>query len=301
LSRARVCVDGEVVAEAEASSASLTAAGADGAAAALADLLAQLPIDPGHLFDAACAGSAGSNVPGAREFLADRLTPLTRSGIVVIVNDAMLVLPAAGLGAGVGVICGTGSIAVGTWAGREARAGGFGYLLGDEGSGYWIARAALRALLDRRDRGVPVGELGRQLLAATGASDIDALHRMFYDFPHPRRWARHAPLVLDSDDPAAPLITAEAARALANLAASAARRLDAPTGLPGVLGGGLMGHPALRAAATGAIGEALPGSDVRALTEPPVAGAVRLADGAARGAPIPPCRPSADSGPGQHS
>jgi len=55
-----------------------------------------------------------------------------------------------------------------------------------------------------------------------------------------------------------------------------------------VLGGGLMGHPALRAAATGAIGEALPGSDVRALTEPPVAGAVRLADGAARGAPIPP-------------
>ena len=51
--------DQKVVAEAEASSASLTAAGADGAAAALADLLAQLPIDPGHLFDAACAGSAG--------------------------------------------------------------------------------------------------------------------------------------------------------------------------------------------------------------------------------------------------
>ena len=148
-SRARVCVDGEVVAEAEASSASLTAAGADGAAAALADLLAQLPIDPEHPFDAACAGSAGSNVPGAREFLADRLTPLTRSGIVVIVNDAMLVLPAAGLDAGVGVICGTGSIAVGTWAGREARAGGFGYLLGDEGSGYWIARAALRAVRAR--------------------------------------------------------------------------------------------------------------------------------------------------------
>ena len=201
---------------------------------------------------------------------------------MVIVNDAMLVLPAAGLDAGVGVICGTGSIAVGAWEGREARAGGFGYLLGDEGSGYWITRAAVRALLDRRDRGIPLGELGDQLLAAAEASDIDALHRMFYDYPHPRRWARHAPLVLDSGDPAAPLITIEAAQALAALAASATRRLAAPTGLPVVLGGGLMAHPALRAAATLAVGAALPGSDVRALTDPPVAGAVRLAQAAAR-------------------
>ena len=46
LSRARVCVDGDVVAEAEAASASLTAAGADGATAALAGLLAQLPLAP---------------------------------------------------------------------------------------------------------------------------------------------------------------------------------------------------------------------------------------------------------------
>ena len=133
--------------------ASLTAAGAGDAAAAQADLLAQLPIDPEHPFDAACAGSAGSNVPGARELPAGRLAPLTRSGTVVIVNDAMLVLPAAGLDAGVGVICGTGSIAVGAWAGRTGRAGGFGYLPGDEGSGYWITRVAVRTLLDRRDRG----------------------------------------------------------------------------------------------------------------------------------------------------
>jgi len=285
-SRARVCVDGEIVAEAEASSASLTAAGADGAAAALADLFAQLPIDPDRPFDAACAGSAGSDVPGAREFLADRLAPLTSSGTVVIVNDAMLVLPAAGLDAGVGVICGTGSIAVGAWAGREARAGGFGYLLGDEGSGYWIARAAVRALLDRRDRGVPPGALGGQLLAATGASDVDALHRMFYDFPHPRRWARHAPLVLEADDPAARSIAVEAAQALAGLAASAMRRLagpdESPIALPVVLGGGLMGHPRLREAAVNAVRGVLPGSAVRALTDPPVAGAVRLAGAAAQ-------------------
>jgi glucosamine kinase len=281
LSRARVCVDGRIVAEAQAASASLTAAGTDGATAALTDLLAQLPLDPERPFDAACAGSAGSNVPGAREFLHDRLAPLTKSGTVVIVNDAMLVLPAAGLDAGVAVICGTGSIAVGKWEQRDARAGGFGYLLGDEGSGYWIARAAVRAALDRRDRGVPLGELGDRLLAAAGVSDIDALQRLFYDQPYPRRWARHAPVVLDSDDPATPLITAEAAQALAGLASAAAERLGAPAGLPVVLAGGLMAHPGLHAAVARAIGEALPGSDVRVLTEPPVAGAVRLAGAAA--------------------
>jgi N-acetylglucosamine kinase-like BadF-type ATPase len=287
-SRARVMVDGAVVAEAQAASASLTAAGPDSAAAALAELLAQLPLD--EPFDAVCAGSAGSNVPGAEEFLADRLAPLTRTGTVIVVNDAMLVLPAAGLDEGVAVICGTGSIAVGAWQGRQARSGGFGYLLGDEGSGYWITRAAVRALLDRRDRGVPLGALGETLLAAAGASHIDELQRMFYDFPHPRRWARHAPRVLDADDPAARSITVEAAQALAGLAASAMRRLvgseetpdGPPVALPVVLGGGLMGHPRLREAAVIAVRAALPGSAVRALTDPPVAGAVRLAGVAAQ-------------------
>jgi glucosamine kinase len=285
-SRARMVVDGVVTAEAQAASASLTAAGSDSAAAALAELLAQLPLsDP---FDAICAGSAGSNVPGAQEFLADRLAPLTRTGTVIVVNDAMLVLPAAGLDEGVAVICGTGSIAVGTWQGREARSGGFGYMLGDEGSGYWITRAAVRALLDRRDRGVPLGTLGEVLLTAAGASHIDELHRMFYDFPHPRRWARHAPLVLDADDAAARAIAVEAAQALAGLAASAMRRLGNPAGLPVVLGGGLMGHPRLREAAVIAVHGVLGGSEVRALTDPPVAGAVRLAGAAARSTPASP-------------
>jgi glucosamine kinase len=284
-SRARMVVDGAIVAEAQAASASLTAAGSDSAAAALAELLAQLPL--GEPFDAICAGSAGSNVPGAQEFLAERLAPLTRDGTVIVVNDATLVLPAAGLDEGVAVICGTGSIAVGTGPGHEARSGGFGYLLGDEGSGYWITRAAVRALLDRRDRGVPLGVLGEVLLTAAGAGHIDELQRMFYDFPHPRRWARHAPAVLDADDPAARSIAVEAAQALAGLADSAMRRLAAPAGLPVVLGGGLMGHPRLREAAIIAVRGVLPGHEVRALTDPPVAGAVRLAGVAAQRVRVP--------------
>lgn len=280
-SRAQLCVDGEVVAQGEAGSASITAVGAARAQAALADLLGQLPLGPVPGLDAICAGSAGSSVPGARQLLQHHLAPLTRSGRVVIVSDAMLVLPAAGLDAGVALIGGTGSVAVGSYQGRQARSGGWGYLLGDEGGGYWIVRSALRALLDRRDRGTAPGKLGDRLLQATGVSHVDDLQELFYARSHPQYWARHAPLVLDSADPPAARIAADAACALAGLAVSAAGRLGAPASLPIVLAGGLFGHAALESAVRHMIRERWPASDIRTLTRQPVTGAVRLAQAAA--------------------
>ncbi len=281
-SRAQFCVDGEVVAHSTAASASLVAVGESSAKAALADLLAGLPLDQGHPLDAICVGSAGASVPGARQFLTDHLAPLTRSGTLLIVRDAMLVLPAAGLDAGIALICGTGSVAIGSYLGREAQSGGWGYLLGDEGSGYWMVRAAFRALLTRRDASASLGELGDTLLAATGAHHVSALHELFYTEPHPRYWASLAPLVLDSADPVAASIMADAAAALAGLAVSAAERLKAPPGLPVVLAGGLFGHAEFEATVRLIIEDARPASDIRTLTEPPVSGAVRLARAAAR-------------------
>ena len=285
-SRAQLCVDGEVVAEAAAAGASLVAVGAASAEAALADLLAELPLRQRRRLDVICAGSAGASAPGTRRFLTERLAPLTRSGNVVIVNDAMLVLPAADLAEGVALSSGTGSVAVGRYRGAEVQCGGWGYLLGDEGSGYWIVRGALQALLGRRDRGLPVGELGERMLAATGAAQVGGLLELFYRQPHPRHWAGYAPLVLGSADPAATRITAEAADALAGLALSAAERLGAPPGLPVVLAGGLFGHAGLEAAVRDLIGKARPGSAVRTLDRPPVVGAVRLALAAAGGVDI---------------
>ncbi|HEY2127899.1 MAG TPA: BadF/BadG/BcrA/BcrD ATPase family protein [Streptosporangiaceae bacterium] len=134
-SRARLCTDGQVTAETDGPSASLPAAGRDGAQAALTKLLAGLPLGQARPLDAICVGSAGLSVPGVREFLAGQLAPLTRAGDVTIVSDVQLVLPAAGLTDGVAVICGTGSVAVGSLAGRTVQIGGWGYLLGDEGGG----------------------------------------------------------------------------------------------------------------------------------------------------------------------
>ena len=183
-SRARLCTGGQITAESQGPSASLPAAGRDQAEAALRGLLDDLKLDPAEQLDAICVGSAGLSVPGAREFLHEQLAPLTRPGALAIVTDIQLVLPAAGLTEGVAVICGTGSVAVGSHGGRTVQVGGWGFLLGDEGGGYWVVREALRVLLDRRDHGVAPGELGDQLLAAIGAKDLAALHRLVYQQPH---------------------------------------------------------------------------------------------------------------------
>jgi glucosamine kinase len=282
-SRARLVESGRVTSEVVTSSASLPAAGQDAAQSAFAEMLAGLPLDPARPLDAIGAGSAGLSIPGTREFLLDQLVPLTRPGAVTIVSDAMLVLPAAELAAGVAVICGTGSVAVGSDSGRSVQVGGWGYLLGDEGGGYWIVRETLRVLLRRRDQGCPPGPLGGALLAATGATDVSDLQRLFYEQPHrPRDWSRLAPLVLGSTDPVVTGIVGRAADAVAVLAAAAARDMgwtgpDWPVPPAVVLAGGLMADAMFAATASHAVRTALPAADVRVLADEPVAGAIRLA------------------------
>jgi N-acetylglucosamine kinase-like BadF-type ATPase len=276
--RARLWTDGQTVAEADSPSASLPAAGRDGARTALAAALAGLGLDQPESVDAICVGSAGLSVPGADRFLHAQLAPFARSGLVVVVSDAMLVLPAAGLDLGVALICGTGSVAVGVGRERTMQAGGWGYLLGDEGGGYWIVREAVRLLLRRRELGLPLGELGDRLLAATGSADVAALQRLYYAQPHgPREWARHAQAVLNSADPASAEIMSRGAGAVAALAAVVAGELARPERVPVVAAGGLMGSARYRQAVMDAVSAALPGAEPRVLHEEPVAGAIRLA------------------------
>ena len=166
-SRARLVRDDELVGEASGPSASLAAAGRERAAVAMAAVLEELGLRPGAGLDAVCIGTAGTSARESEAFLVELLSPLTSTGPVVVVNDARLVLAAGGLTDGIACIAGTGSIAVGVVAGREERAGGWGYLLGDEGSGYWVTRMAVRELAERHDSHDGLGLLGDALLAAT--------------------------------------------------------------------------------------------------------------------------------------
>src|SRR5450432_116074 len=75
-------------------------------------------------------------------------------------NDALCGWAGAlGGEAGINVVAGTGSMAYGEYGGRSARAGGWGELFSDEGSGYWVAREGLQLFSRMSDGRVPRGHL----------------------------------------------------------------------------------------------------------------------------------------------
>ena len=99
----------------------------------------------------------------AREFAAAMPWPTTA------VNDAALLVPAAGLDSGLGVIAGTGSIGVGRDAhGAAIITGGWGWVIGDEAGAAGIVREATRAALFAHDDGLPDDGLLAALLDAFG-------------------------------------------------------------------------------------------------------------------------------------
>ena len=168
------------------------------------------------------------------------------------VHDTRLILAAGGLTAGIALIAGTGSVAWGVDAtGREARAGGWGYLLGDEGSGYWIGREAVRRVLAEAQRAGTSdvangarthGDLARAVLNHVGAETPTDLIAAFHEHPERTRWAGLARPVCElaeRGDPAARVLVADAAAHLSGLVLTAAATLGQQ--LPTVVGGGLAG------------------------------------------------------------
>jgi N-acetylglucosamine kinase-like BadF-type ATPase len=163
-------------------------------------------------FEAACFGMSGGP-DDKREILAGIL----RAGRLLVTNDAVIALAGAtAAGQGIITIAGTGSIAFGrNGAGRTARAGGWGYIFGDEGGGFDIARQALRAALRMEEGWGPRTSLREILLGATGAPDVNDLLHRFYTPEWPRsRVAKLARLVdsaaIDSDAVAVEILRGEA-------------------------------------------------------------------------------------------
>jgi N-acetylglucosamine kinase-like BadF-type ATPase len=101
----------------------------------------------------AYCGIAGSDHPVHRQRVIDSLQIFFPHGNFIVDTDARIALTGAvGFGPGIVIISGTGSVAFGRNAnGDEARAGGWGPTLGDEGSGFWIAREGLSAIVKAHD------------------------------------------------------------------------------------------------------------------------------------------------------
>jgi glucosamine kinase len=102
-----------------------------------------------------CFGLAGSSSDAVREWAVQTLRGVV-SGEMIICGDEEIALDAAFHGGpGVLVIAGTGSNIVGRCAdGSMHSAGGWGPMLGDEGSGHWIGVEAIKSALRAQDRGV---------------------------------------------------------------------------------------------------------------------------------------------------
>lgn len=101
----------------------------------------------------AYCGIAGSDHPAHREKVIEALRVFFPRGNFIVDTDARIALTGAvGFGPGIVVISGTGSVAFGrNVSGEEGRAGGWGPTLGDEGSGFWIAREGLSAIVRAHD------------------------------------------------------------------------------------------------------------------------------------------------------
>lgn len=122
-----------------------------------------------------CFGLAGSSSAEVRRWAEATLGELV-SGPIIITGDEQIALDAAFRGGpGVLVIAGTGSHVTGRCAsGTAVGAGGWGPVLGDEGSGTWIGLEAIRACLRARDRGVETCLL-REIQQAWGLGDLGSL------------------------------------------------------------------------------------------------------------------------------
>ena len=177
-------------------------------------------------FKAACCGMSGG--PDDKFAL---LHDLIKADHIVITNDARVALAGAASGKpGIIVIAGTGSIAFGENArGETARAGGWGYIYGDEGSAFDIARQALRAILREHEGWGPKTALTPALLEPTGAADANQLLHVFYtpDWPRSRvaGLAQTVDRLAAEGDPVAIEILNHAARRLAFLAGTVRRQL----------------------------------------------------------------------------
>lgn len=174
-------------------------------------------------------GLAGANAAGAVE----RLRSALPFAAVRVETDAVAAVKGA-LGAADGIVAalGTGSVFGIQRGGRVRQIGGWGLALGDEGSGAWIGRALLARALRAVDGFVPMTPLLAEVLAEHGGAEGVVTFSLG---ARPVDFARLAPRVAGSDDPAA---VAVLERATADVA-EAVDLLQAGRSLPVVLLGGL--------------------------------------------------------------
>ncbi|WP_088072637.1 BadF/BadG/BcrA/BcrD ATPase family protein [Gottfriedia luciferensis] len=146
-----------------------------------------------------------------------------------IVNDAQIAHAALLNGQnGVLTIAGTGSICIGMNRENIVTAGGWGHLLGDEGSGYWICIEIFKKITQESDEGMPLSYLTKKLLERLEIKEVNELKQYIY---HSTKGeiASHVPFIVEManmGDLMAMAVLEEAGRLLAKTTMQAIRKLN---------------------------------------------------------------------------
>lgn len=246
-----------------------------------------------------CIGGSGAGRPELAKFVRDILAVAVPTPIMVVGDMEIALNAAFDARPGVIVIAGTGSIAYGrNAAGQTARAGGWGFAIGDEGSAHCIGRAAVNTVLRAADEddkaasaaGDQENSLGKALSKAWRVESLIELARQANASPPPD-FAALFPAVARSSDELARQVLMQAGRELARIAALVMRRLFAADNRTAVrvdrvrvaMTGSVFGHAQI---ARESFYNELRRLDARAEVQPqivePVEGALRMARRAAR-------------------
>ena len=272
---------GTVVAEARGTGANLQTDGELNVEKVFDEIMQTLSRE--HPVSAVCLGIAGVDRPHDEAVIRGILRRLGHRETARVVNDGAIALVAGAPGrVGVVILAGTGSICYGAdRAGRTARAGGYGFLLADEGSGYWLGHQLLRAAVRAADGRGPETLLQRLVFESLAVASVAELIPRVYEKGLPKpRIAALASLVQDAHDQGdsvAGTLIEDAGRELGLAARSVARQLqlgDEP--YPVVLAGGVFkGCPSVVDSLTRQLD--LPAARPSLLTVEPARGAVSLA------------------------
>lgn len=231
----------ELLAEAVAGSANVQGVSVETARLHLAEVFAALGPEP---IARVIAGAGGVDTEADAQRLRAMIAVHAPDAQISVVHDTRLILAAGRAATGIAVILGTGSAAWGIDThGNQARSGGWGYVLGDEASGYWMAREAVRQTLRAHDLGRAPGTLGHRVLSANQVSSPTELIALFHHRPDRHYWAAQSPLVfaaLAEDDAAARQIIETAVEQVCSMVADVTGVLGISG--PVVIGGGLARH-----------------------------------------------------------
>lgn len=227
-------------------------------------------------------GAAGAGREPERGDLERALHAAGVADLVRVTTDIEIALE-AGLGAepGILLLAGTGSGACARLpSGETRRTGGHGWQFGDEGSGYWLARAALSAVAQASDGRGPPTALTAALARAAGVTDESAL----------LQWARNAPrravadlarvaqeVALRGDD-VARLLVDQAAETLAAHVRALVPHFESTGPIAVALAGGVLKpESAVRSAVAALLAAEDPPLSVLPISVEPSLGALRLA------------------------